>query len=803
MTQPARALLLVLLATALCLAAAAGPSRSAGAPHAVVVELSSSALAATPGNGRRIRLEQRRFLSALAQELPEARVSWRYTHVINGVAVVLPAGEPVAQLLRLPGVRRVFESAVYRGSTASLDSTPAQIGAPALWPRGLGNGGKGIKIGIIDDGVDQTQRFFSARGFTMPMGFPKGQRAYTTAKVIVARSFPPPGVTRPGALVPFEPGESEHGTHVAGIAAGDAGTVPSPGRPPLSGVAPKAYLGNYRVLTVPTDADVGLDGNAPEIVAAIEAAVRDGMDVINLSIGEPEIEPSNDIVALALDGAAQAGVVPVVAAGNDRLEYGKGSISSPGTSEQAITVAAVTSNRSSRPNVLADFSSVGPTPLSLRLKPDVSAPGTAILSSFPDDEFELLSGTSMASPHVAGAAALLLRRHPAWTVQELKSALVSTAATAYSSGTKEAPPALGGGGVVSLGAADRPLIFTSPSSASLGLVRVGDAATTSIAVTDAGGGSGSWSVVVDTLEAPASARVTVPATMTVPGELTLSVSTALTARSGEVTGFIVLTRGTDRRRIPFWLYFERPALESLPVAALEQPGVYGSTTLGRRNAASSYRYPELPVGVGGQLRGPERLYQVSLLRPAANFGVVVLSRSSGVEVEPRILRGRDENALAGYAALPFALNPYLTTFGAPDLVAGAITPLAGDYTIVFDSPTKAGAGAFTFRYWLNDTRPPTARLLTPGVPKGRPIRIRVADTGSGIDPLTAVARIDGRFVDDVSVKGGVLTVATGSLRAGRHRLRAQISDFQESRNMENVGPILPNTRVLRATVVVR
>ena len=77
-------------------------------------------------------------------------------------------------------------------------------------------------------------------------------------------------------------------------------------------------------------------------MAAIEAAVADGMDVINLSIGEPEVEPSRDLVALALDAAAAAGVVPVVAAGNDFDEFGRGSLSSPGTSGKAITVAAVT-----------------------------------------------------------------------------------------------------------------------------------------------------------------------------------------------------------------------------------------------------------------------------------------------------------------------------------------------------------------------------------------------------------------------------------------------------------------------------
>src|SRR4029453_1781739 len=99
----------------------------------------------------------------------------------------------------------------------------------------------------------------------------------------------------------------------------------------VSGVAPGAYLGNYKVLTVPTDAGVGLNGNSPEIAAGIEAAVRDGMDVINLSLGEPEIDPGRDLGARGVAGAAAAGVVPVIAAGNDYAEFGSGSVTSPGS----------------------------------------------------------------------------------------------------------------------------------------------------------------------------------------------------------------------------------------------------------------------------------------------------------------------------------------------------------------------------------------------------------------------------------------------------------------------------------------
>src|SRR5207344_2392281 len=102
-----------------------------------------------------------------------------------------------------------------------------------------------------------------------------------------------------------------------------------------------------------------------------------------------------------------------------------GSLISPGTSDRAITVGAVTEPDASG-SELADFSSSGPTPLSLRLKPDVSAPGVSILSSIPGGRWEAMSGTSMATPQISGAAALLRERHPTWSVAQLKAALMET-----------------------------------------------------------------------------------------------------------------------------------------------------------------------------------------------------------------------------------------------------------------------------------------------------------------------------------------------------------------------------------------
>jgi subtilisin family serine protease len=294
----------------------------------VIVELEAPPAAWASATGRpaavrRIERVGNTVAARIATVSPSAEIGWQYRLVLAGLSVVLPAGD-LARVSALPGVAAVYPSVRY-GPLAS--DGPEVIGAPAIWGPGLEHGGRGLKIGIIDDGIDPSHPYFDPAGYQLPEGFPKGDVAFTTAKIIVARAFPPPDAGWRYAGRPFDPIGSSHGMHVAGIAAGNAGTVARQRpRTVISGVAPLAYLGNYKALTVPTDSGVGLNGNSPEIVAAIEAAVADGMDVINLSLGEPEIDPARDAVARALDNAAAAGVVPVVAAGNDFFELGSGSM---------------------------------------------------------------------------------------------------------------------------------------------------------------------------------------------------------------------------------------------------------------------------------------------------------------------------------------------------------------------------------------------------------------------------------------------------------------------------------------------
>ena len=335
------------------------PRNQASGRVRVIVGLPLPPLASAPGRGlsahggsRRLDVTSaasQRYLAQvsaaqqvaaawLLRAIPEARIGRRYQVVLDGFTVSLPVTKLPA-LARLGFVQKIYPSVRYHLAT---DTSPSVIGATELQTL-TGAKGDGIKIGIVDDGVDSTNPFLNPAGYSYPAGFPKGGRKWTTPKVIVARAFPGPNSGRPGRL-PIDRTASFHATHVAGIAAGDSGTC-SPGgsdHPPtcgLSGVAPRAWIGNYRVFNVPTP--IGHVANTPEIVAAFEFAVRDGMDVINFSGGGAETEPANDAMIDVIRNVTAAGVVSVISAGNDRDQFGMGSVGSPGSAPEAITVAAV------------------------------------------------------------------------------------------------------------------------------------------------------------------------------------------------------------------------------------------------------------------------------------------------------------------------------------------------------------------------------------------------------------------------------------------------------------------------------
>ncbi len=753
---------------------------------------------------RTLATAQRALQARITAAIPGATVRWRYGVVLDGLAVAVPRSQ-VARLGKVPGAT-VWPSVTYH----SLSTRgPQLIGAPAVWGPTLATTGAGQKIAIIDDGLDQSHMYFDPTGFTYPAGFPRGNTAYTTPKVIVAKAFNPATSTWKYGNTPFDPQFSDHATHVAGIAAGDhdaLATTANNARVRASGVAPGAYIGNYKVLTVPTEG-FGLDGNSPEIAKGIEEAVKDGMDVINLSLGEPEIEQSRDIVVAALDNAADAGVVPVVAVGNDFAEGGRGTVGSPGTTPKAIGVAASTIGDHGPVDTIAPFSSSGPTPLSLQLKPDVTAPGVDILSSFPNNEWTELQGTSMAAPHVAGAAALLRQRHPTWTVAQIKSALVSTGDPVRGqTSAAEVSVLREGGGRINLVRADNPLVFVDPTNVAFGLVRRGSTATQQLALTDAGGGPAPWTATLVPQATPSGVNLTLSAPVAAAGAaLGLTLAAGPDAAEGDTVGFVQLTRGSDERRVPYWAHVEVPKLEGAPHSTLRGPGLYGGNTAGKKSLVSSYRYPEgglacnCATGVPTDLSGPEQVFRLTVKPNVANIGAVVLSRASGVRVSPRLVIAGDENRLVGYAALPVNINPY-QLFGRVEPVVGAVLPAPGSYDLVFDTPAGAKPGKFTFRVWVNDVTPPSVRLLNSRTGERGTVRAAVSDSGSGVDPGSLKPMIDGA-TQSFTFRRGILTI-TG-VAPGRHRITFSVSDYQEAKNMENTGPILPNTRVFSASFVAR
>ena len=159
--------------------------------------------------------------------------------------------------------------------------------------------------------------------------------------------------------------------------------------------------------------------------------------------------------------------------------------------------------------------------------------------------------------------------------------------------------------------------------------------------------------------------------------------------------------------------------------------------------------------------------------------------------------------MTGAAGLPINIDPYRNAYGLNEGVAGVELPAAGSYDAVFDTPSGGRPGPFKFRFWVNDTKPPTVRVLAARVAAGRPLTVRITDTGSGVDPHVLAVKLDGKAPSTTfDPAQGLLTISTEGVTAGTHELAIEASDYQEAKNMENTGPVLPNTRFFKATVTV-
>ncbi|MFI2411940.1 S8 family peptidase [Streptomyces sp. NPDC018947] len=285
------------------------------------------------------------------------------------------------------GISQIWLDGVRR---ASLDESVPQTGAPSAWSAGYD--GKGVKIAVLDTGVDATHPDL------------KNQ-------VVAEKNFTASADARD---------RQGHGTHVASTAAGTGAKSGGTHR----GVAPGAKLLNGKVLD---DDGVGDDSG---ILAGMEWAAEQGADIVNLSLGSQDSPGVDPLEAEVNKLSAQKGILFTVAAGNN----GPQTVTSPGTADAALTVGAVDGN-----DRLADFSSTGPRVGDGAIKPDVTAPGVDITAAAAPGStlvrevgenppgYLTVSGTSMATPHVAGAAAILKQEHPDWTYAELKGALTGSA----------------------------------------------------------------------------------------------------------------------------------------------------------------------------------------------------------------------------------------------------------------------------------------------------------------------------------------------------------------------------------------
>ncbi len=302
-----------------------------------------------------------------------------YAIVFNGVA--LDTRQWVAdEISNLPYVKKVHKD---RKVELLIDRSAPHIGADTV--RAVHEVmGDGIVIGIIDTGIDYMHPDL---GGGLGPGY----------KVIGGYDF----VNEDDD--PMD--EHWHGTHVAGIVAADG---------EFKGVAPGASLMAYKVIH---REGVGFES---WILAGIERAVVDGVHLINMSLGRTGGHP-DDPLSVAVDNASETGLICVVAAGNSGRE-GYQTITSPGVAPSALTVGATNLN-----DVIASFSSRGPSGTGYGVKPEILAPGMNITAPVPGEGYSTVNGTSMAAPHVAGGTALLLEKAGDMQPGRVKSIFVQSA----------------------------------------------------------------------------------------------------------------------------------------------------------------------------------------------------------------------------------------------------------------------------------------------------------------------------------------------------------------------------------------
>ncbi len=564
-----------------------------------------------------------------AAPVPGATAS-RALRVVGGTAAKVlkrDAAAFAAQVRDSAGVEKVWLDAKRK---PVLDHSVVQVGAPTAWQAGFT--GKNVMVAVVDTGIDAahpdlTTRVADSKNFTAsPAGDNYG-----------------------------------HGTHVASTIAGTGAA--SDGR--YKGVAPDARL---------LDAKVCDDnGSCPDsaIIAGMEwAAVEKHADVVNVSLGEedlPEVEPLEEAINQL---TAQTGTLFVVAAGNSGPR--EGTVESPGSAEAALTVGAV-----DKSDELVSYSSRGPRAGDAAVKPDMTAPGDPIVAAKarnavigqPVDEFYTsLGGTSMATPHVAGAAALLAEQHADWHAPQLKSALTGSAKPHAQQTVSEQ-----GSGRLDVTRAIQQKVFSQPGNVSFGDAswphdddaavskqltyrNFGDAPVTlSLDATFAG--PGAEPAPAGALELSADA-VTIPAGGT--ASVTVTSNTRHSGPDGTYTGHVAATSGDVAVITPVVVNKEVESynLTLSSIGPDGRPITTGETLLARVDLQFSHHYPareaitvRLPKGeyvldtvLDVARGGPQDVY--NLVAPR-----VVLDRDQRVTFDARQARPLDVTVPRGEASV--------------------------------------------------------------------------------------------------------------------------------------------------------
>ncbi|WP_406252977.1 S8 family serine peptidase [Streptomyces atratus] len=563
---------------------------------------------------------------------------------------------------------------------ATLDRSTRQVHAPEAWAAGYD--GRNTKVAVLDTGVD-------------------AEHPDLVDRVATSKNFTDSRTTddRVG-----------HGTHTASTVGGSGAA----GGGRRKGVAPGASLLVGKVLN---DSGYGQDS---WVIAGMQWAVGQKADIVSMSLGSQAIGDCADPVAQATEQLAQnTHTLFVVAAGN--AGPGTETVSSPGCVPSVLTVGAV-----DRDDSTAWFSSRGPVAVTHTLKPEIAAPGVDISAASAGGRgvyaYRSMSGTSMATPHVAGAAAVLRQAHPDWTAQQLKSALVSSART----GGKVDGADRTGAGVLDVFAAVNQKVLAAPAvqggsynwpqdasdrtTVKVPFTNTGDSdLTLSLKVSGVHGDDGSD--VRSGIVEPAQRKVTIPAGATAQVPVRIDPTARLQdSQYGAVTGRILATGDDVHVSVPVTLYVE-PETVTLRVKAVDRDGKPAT-------GSSSLDLVSLDTDKGerrGNSGAPDQTYRV---RPGSysvsgfltTYGANGAAESVSYLARPQlritrdttvVLDARQAHRLSLETDRPATVNTttisYARTWDDTWLVSGSVTAPGTVQKFYADIDARATNGTFEFR----------------------------------------------------------------------------------------------------------